>query len=122
MKNEKYSNNISLSIDNKTITDDLTISDHFNNFFTLVAKGVNKISKTPKLFLSYLKNLSKNSFFLLATTEEDVEDILSKLKTNKTAGLAFVPTSFLKYLKKGLLNPVSNFINLSFLKDILPDI
>ena len=65
VKNEKSSNNISLNIDNETITDDLTISNHFNNFFTSVAKNlVNKIPKTPKSFDSYLKNSNTNSFFI----------------------------------------------------------
>ena len=66
VKNEKSSNNISLNIDNETITDDLTISTHFNNFFTSVAKTlVNKIPKTLKSFHSYLKNLNENFFFLI---------------------------------------------------------
>ena len=51
VKNEKCSKNISLNIDNETITDDLTTSNHFNNFFISVLKNlVNKIPKTPKSF------------------------------------------------------------------------
>ena len=102
VKNEKSSNNKSLKIDNEIITDDLTISNHFNSFFTLVAKNlVNKIPKTPKSFDSYLKNSSENSFFLSPTTK-DVEDILSTLKTYKTASLGSVPTRILKDFKKWL--------------------
>ena len=104
VKNEKSSNNISLNIDNETITDDLTISNHFNNFFTSVAKNlVNKIPKTPKSFHSYLKNSNENSFSLSSTTKEDVEDILSTLKTNKTAGPGSVPTRILKDFKKMII-------------------
>ena len=51
VKNEKCSKNISLNIDNETITDDLTTSNHFNNFFISVLKNlVNKIPKIPKSF------------------------------------------------------------------------
>ena len=100
VKNEKSSNNISLNIDNETITDDLTISNHFNNFFTSVAKNlVNKIPKTPKSFHSYLKNSNKKSFFLSPTKKKDVEDILSTLKRNKKAGPFSVPTRILKDFK-----------------------
>ena len=104
VKNEK-SSNISLNIDNETITDDLTISNHFNNFFTSVAKNlVNKIPKTPKSFHSYLKSSNENPFFLSPTTKEDVEGILSTLKTNKTAGPDSVPTRILNISKNAYLN------------------
>ena len=123
IKNEKSSNNISLNIGNKTITDDLTISNHFNNFFTLFAKHlVNQIPKTPKSFNSYLKNLNKNSFFLSSTTNEDVEDILSTLKTNKTAGPGSVPTRILKDFKKSLSKPISDLTTLSFSSGTFPEI
>ena len=119
VKNEKSSNNINLSIDNEIITDDLTISHHFNNFFISVAKNlVNKIPKTPKSFDSYLKNSNKISFLLSPTTKEDVEDILSTLKTNKTAGS--VPTRILKDFKKCLSKPISDLINLSFSLSTFP--
>ena len=123
VKNEKSSNNISLNIDNETITDDLTISNHFNNFFTSVAKNlVNKIPKTPKSFHSYLKSSNENSFFLSPTTKEDIEDILSTLKTNKIAGPGSVPTRILKDFKKCLSKPISDLINLSFSSGTFPEI
>ena len=51
LKNETAFNNISLDVDNETITDDLTISNHLNNFFAAVAKDfVNKIPKRPESF------------------------------------------------------------------------
>ena len=55
MKKKKIFQNINLNIDNETIADDLTIPNHFNNFFTSVAKSLaHKIPKTPKSFDSYL--------------------------------------------------------------------
>ena len=123
VKNEKFSNNISLNIDNEIITDDLTNSNHFNNFFTSVAKNlVNKIPKTPKSFNSYLKNPNENSFFLSPITKEDVEDILRTLKTYKTAGPGSVPTRILKDFKKCLFKPISELINLSFSLGTFPEI
>ena len=123
VQNEKSSNNISLNIDNETITDDLTISNHFNNLCRSVAKNlVNKIPKISKSFYLYLKNSNKNSFFLSPATKEDVEDILSTLKTNKTAGPGRVPTRILKDFKKCLSKPISNLINLSFSSGTFPEI
>ena len=91
-------------MNNGTITDDLTISNHFNNFFTSFAKkSCYKILKTPKSFYSYLKNSNEKTFFLSPTIKEDVEDILSTLKTKKTAGPGSVPTRILKDFKKMLI-------------------
>ena len=64
VKNKRPSHNISLNIDNETKADDLTISSHFNNFFTSVAIIlVTKIPKTAKFFDSHLKYSNENSFF-----------------------------------------------------------
>ena len=105
VKNVKSSNNIGLNIDNETITDDLIISNHFNNFFASVAKNLyNKIPKTHKSLDSYLKISKENSFFLSPTRKEDVEDILSTLKTYKTAGPGSVPTRILKDFRKIITN------------------
>ena len=122
MKNEKFSNNISLNIDNETITDDLTISNHFFNFFTSVPKNlVNKIPKTPKSFDSYLKIQTKALFFLSPTIKEDVGDIVSTLKTYKTAGQVLFLEEFLK-ISKNACKPISDLINLSFPSGNFPEI
>ena len=115
MKNKKSSNNISLNIDNETIIDHLTTSNHFNNIFTSVAKGlINEIPKTPKSVDSYLKNSNENCFLLSPVTKEDVKDIVSTLKTYKVAGPGSAVTRILKYFNKCLSKPISDLINLSF--------
>ena len=111
---EKSSNSTSLNINNETITDDLTISNHFNNFFTSVAKNlVNKIYKTPKFFHSYLKNSDKN-FFITHNKAIDIEGILSMLKTNRTAGPGSVATRIITDFKKCLSKSISYLINSTF--------
>ena len=56
--NKKSIQNINLNIDNKTITDDEVISDHFNKFFDYIAGNlVRKIPNTTKTFDSHLNNL-----------------------------------------------------------------
>ena len=115
VKNEKSSYNISLNIDNETITDHLTTSNHFNNIFTSVAKGlVNEIPKAPKSVDSYLENSNENWFSLSPVTKEDVKDILSTLKTYKVAGPGSAATRILKYFNKCLSKPTSDLNNLSF--------
>ena len=70
MQNKK-SNNIGWNIDNETITDYLTISSHFNNFFTSVAKNlVHKIQKKPKIFRLILKKFNQKFFFYITHKKE----------------------------------------------------
>ena len=44
--------------------------------------------------------------FLLSPTTKDAEDILSTLKTYKTAGPGIAPTRILKNVKKHLSEPI----------------
>ena len=68
--NKKSVQNVSLNINNKTITDDNVISNHFTKFFSYVAgKLVKKIRNTTKTF--YLNKQSEKSFFLLHTLREE---------------------------------------------------
>ena len=62
------------------------------------------------------------NFFLSPTTKEDVEDILSTLRTNKTAGPGGVPIRILKDFKKCLSRPISSLIALSFSSGTFPEI
>ena len=58
--NKKSIQNVSLNINNKTITDDNVISNHFTKFFSYVAgKLVKKIPNTTKTF--YLNKQSEKS-------------------------------------------------------------
>ena len=120
LKNGKFSINISLNIDNETITDDLTIRNQFNNFLTSVAKNlVTKIPKRLKSIDSYLKNANENSVFMSPTTHKDVEDILCTLKTHKSTGPDSIPTRTLKeYFPKS----ISDLTNLSFSSGVFPEI
>ena len=114
-KNGKCSNNLSLNINNETITDDLIKANQFNNFFTSIAKSlVTKIAKTLKSFDSYIKSSNKKTFFISPTSKKDAEDILGTLKTNKSIDLSTVPTKILTEFKKYFSESISDLINLAF--------
>lgn len=72
MKNEKSFYIINLNIGDETIRDNLTISNHLNNFCTSVAKHL--VRKYQKSFESCLRGSSRNSF-LSHMTKEDIEDL-----------------------------------------------
>ena len=75
--------------DGETITDHKHMAEHFNNFFTSIGKKLQKsIPPTKKHFSSFLKNTNNINFFITPTTVEEVNDLISDLKANKSTGPA----------------------------------
>ena len=71
---------ISLNIDNETITDDEIISNHFNKFFSSVARNLaKKTPNTTKTFGSSLKNEDEKSVFLSPISPEDDEALIGTI-------------------------------------------
>ena len=106
-------------IENKTVSNLSTITNHFNCFFTNIAGEIDKMigpsNKTPQ---DYLCNPNENFFYLSPTCKEDIEDIISTIRTGKSYGPNNIPTRILKNFKKELSKPLSDVINISFLSGI----
>ena len=84
IKNKKNSPS-SFFQNNKTITDQKHIAEHFHNFFTSIGKKLQrKILPTKKHFSSFLKNPNNLIFFITPTTVEEINDLISDLKVSKT--------------------------------------
>ena len=85
--NEKSDESISgLIIDDQISAKN--ISNHFNNFLTNVAEKINKnfVSLKKTQHLSYLSLENSNTILLSLTLPEDIEDLISSMKTNKACG------------------------------------
>ena len=101
MKKKSDKSISSLLTDSEMITSAKEISNHFNNFFTSVAKKINKnIVKPKQTHLSYLGPENNNTIFLSPTLPEDIEDLISSMKKNKAIGPNSVPIKILKLFKK----------------------
>ena len=123
MKKKSGESISSLPIDDQIITSAKEISNYFNNFLTSVAVKINKnIVKSKKTHLSYLGHENSNTIFLSPTLSEDIEDLISSLKTNKASGPNSIPTKILKLFKKEFSEPLSDMINLSFNRGIFPNL
>ena len=123
IKNKSDESISSLLIDNQLITSAKQISDHFNNFFTSIAEKIHRnIVKAKKTHLSYLGPETKNTIFLSPTVPEDVEDLISSMKTNKASGSNSIPTNISKLFKKEFSKPLSDMINMYFKQGIFPNI
>ena len=92
-----------LIIENKTVSNLSTIANNFNYFFTKNAGEADRTTgprnKTPN---DYLCNPNKDSFYLSPTCKEDIEDIISTVRTDKTA----FQQEYLKISKRSYLNPL----------------
>ena len=123
MKKKFDESTSSLLIDGQIITSAKEISNHFNNFFTSVAEKINKnIAKPKQTHLSYLGHKNNNTIFLSPTLPEDIEDLISSMKTNKASGPNSIPTKILKLFRKEFSKPLSDIINLSFNQGVFPNL
>ena len=119
IKNKKFQN-ISLTIDSKTVTNSNTFANHFNKYFTSIAVKLQKIPKTDKRFHDFLNFHSENSFFLSPTGPEEMQDLISLIKLHKAVGPSSIPTRILKDFKRQLSMPLFQLINFSFSKGVFP--
>ena len=123
MKKKSDESISSLLIDGQIITSAKKFSNHFNNFFKSVAKKINKnIVKPKQTHLSSLGRENNNIVFLSPTLPEDIEDLISSLKTNKARGPNSIPTKILKLFFKEFSKPLSDIINLSFNQSVFPNL
>ena len=78
--NKSSIQNISLNIDNETITDDEITSNHFNKFFSSVAGNlVKKVPNTTKTFDSSLNNKDEKRVFISPISPEDHEALIGTI-------------------------------------------
>ena len=97
MKKKSGESISSLPVDGQIITSAKEISNYFNNFFTSVAVKINKnIAKSKKTHSSYLGHENSNTIFLSPTLPDDIEDLISSMKTDKASGANSIPTKILK--------------------------
>ena len=119
MKKKSEESISSLLIDGQIIKSAKEISNHFNNFFKTVAKKINKnIVKPKQTHLSYLGPENNNTIFLSPTSPEDIEDLISSMKTNKASGPNSIPTKILKLFKKEFSKPLSDRMLPTFRKKV----
>ena len=78
--------------------------------------------KQKKPHVSYLGPGNKSTIFLSPKVPEDVEGLITPMKTNKASGPNSIPTNILKLFKKEFSKPLSDMINVSFNQGVFPNI
>ena len=119
---KKSSINISKLIhEDRTITDNKTITQTMNNFFVKIGPSIEKKipnSKTP--FHSYLNEQNANNLALNPCTTEEITTIISKFGSGKASGPFSIPTNLLKEFSLQFSEPLKIIINKSLLEGSFP--
>ena len=98
-------------------------TEAFNNFFITASKNaVANISKDlDQQFLASCLKPSTNSLFLSALTEEDVLELINKLKNSNSSGVDEISNTLLKIIGVYIVRPLTYIINLSLEQGTYPE-
>ena len=111
------------SSDGATITNQVEISNVFNNYFATVAeKTEENINPSHKHFSHFLKNRHYNSFFLSPTSKSEIHSVIFSLDSNKSVGPNSIPIKILKLLKNDISSQLADIFNISFSTGVFPTI
>ena len=111
----------SLLIEGNTITEFQDISEHFNNFFTSIGKGLHKNIAPTRNFLDYLKTPNTDTFHISPTTPKGISDFIKTLKNSESLGANSIPTNIFKKIHETISMPLSILINKSFTTGVFPN-
>ena len=110
-----------LSSNGYTFTNQVDISNNFNNYFASIAETTKvSINYSRKHFSNFLKDKNQNSFFLSPTTKYEIQNIISSLNSNKSVGPNSIPTRILKLLKNDISTQLTDIFNISFSTGVFP--
>ncbi|XP_057312179.1 uncharacterized protein LOC130653679 [Hydractinia symbiolongicarpus] len=121
--NNSRSSTSSLKINDKIISEKLTVANAFNEHFTSVADKIrNQIPHNNTHFSSYLKNNNSNSLFFNPVTIEEVLKIINNLDLTKASGPNSVPNLILKQANIAISAILTKLFNLSLQQGVFPNI
>ena len=110
-------------VNGEEITDARTICNKFCNFFTNVGKNfAAKIPKSTRPYGHFLNQVGTESLFLQPCDSNEIEKLISNMKSKNSCGNDGVTSKLLKQLKNVISVPLSILINNSFSTGKFPDL
>ena len=111
----------SLTVINRTFTQEKDIAELFNNFFVNTGPTFAKEIKTDHTDpLQYIESTPSNSFYLAPVTQTQVFTLFAGLKGNKAS--LIVPNKLIKLATEQLSAPFTEIYNESILSGEFPEI
>ena len=110
--------------DNNLIhSDDMSISNCFNDYFSSIAEKIlrNRKYEGRKSHRDFLMNPLRNSFVIRECDRFEVESVISTLKKQKAIGPNSIPTDILLMLKSDISITLSKIFNISLSTGVFPD-
>ena len=122
-KSSKDNEEIYLNEDGNIITDQKTVANKFNKFYTSVAdKLVRKLGNPTTKFQDYLKNPNKHTIFLNETDPGEVATLIHKLDTTKSGDIYGINARLIKDAGPSMATNLSIIFNLSLQSGIFPQL
>ena len=111
------------NINDKCITDQQEIANHFNSFFASIGTKISQQTKTHDQIdhRQYLINRPVTTFHFHEITTQDIKCIISKLPNKKSTGYDEISTETIKILSAVISPTLSLIINKCILNGTVPD-
>ena len=113
-KFSKGNSEIYLDDEGNIITNQKTVANRFNKFYTNVAKNLLKdLGKPNTKFQDYLKNPNEHSIFLNETNPDEVSTLLSKLDITKSGDLYGITPKILTEISYEIAPNLAKIFNMA---------
>ena len=107
-------------VGDREIYDSIGIAEHFNNFFTNVAKNLAaKIPDTTKEATSYIEHSNINYIFLGEVSSDEISKVINCLK-DTSSGWDDLNSKIVKSTSRFYIAPLTYLINLSLTQGVFP--
>ena len=121
-RNQSLTSNISLTDNNKIITNQKEVANTFNNYFLNVAENLTKEMETPKLSLDYyLDNPNEENFFITPTNPAEVLNLINEMDPKKASDVYDISPKYILDSKVFLADALSKLFNKSVEEHCFPD-
>ena len=122
-KTRNKNENICLNINKEIVSDPVNVANHFNKFYTTVAKKlVEKLKNSTTCFQDYLSKPNENSMFVQPTCKEEIADIIKTINANKSSDIYGISPKLIKLASQSLSPILANIFNSSFEKGVFPQL
>ncbi len=122
-KHSKDHEEIYLDEDGKIITDQKSVANKFNKFYTNIAdKLVRKLGNPTTKFQDYLKNPNEHTIFLNETDPGEVASLIHKLDVTKSGDIYDINPRLVKDAGPSLATNLSIIFNLSLQSGTFPQL
>ena len=103
-----------MKINNKIVTDPMTIANELNKFFTNTGPNLtNKISNADGDISDYLDGSFQNSMCGMHTDPIEIQNITNHLKSSSSKGVDGVSPQIVKEVIEAIAKPLATVFNIS---------